>query len=177
MKTKSLVICAVFSAVLCIFCVMTVPIGTVPVSMATFAVMLVSVVLGPKLAAVSVVIYILLGSVGLPVYSGFKGGFQILLGPTGGYIWSYIFMSLLIGGVTKKYPHKKILSFAVCLAGTAICYILGTVQFMLVQNTSFISSLAVCVLPFIPFDILKAFFAAFLGSSIKNRLIKAKLIR
>ncbi len=177
MKTKSMVLCAVFSAILCIFCVLTVPIGTVPVSMATFAIMLTAIILGPKKGSISVIIYILLGSVGLPVFSGFKGGFQVLVGPTGGYIWSYIFMVLLIGSVTKKYANSRIIIFISCVASIIICYIFGTVQFALVQGTSFVSALSVCVLPFIPFDILKAILAVFLGSAVKTRLIKARLIQ
>lgn len=139
MKTKSMVICAVFSAILCIFCVLTVPIGAVPVSLATFAVMLTAIILGPKKSSISVIIYILLGSVGLPVFSGFRGGFQVLIGPTGGYIWSYIFMALLIGSVTEKCVNSKPIALVGCIFGTVICYIFGTVQFVLVQNTSFIS--------------------------------------
>lgn len=176
MKTKSMVICAVFSAILCIFCVLTVPIGAVPVSLATFAVMLTAIILGPKKSSISVIIYILLGSVGLPVFSGFRGGFQVLIGPTGGYIWSYIFMALLIGGVTEKCVNNKPIALVGCIFGTVICYIFGTVQFALVQNTSFISALSVCVLPFIPFDIIKAVLAVFIGATVKSRLTKAKLL-
>lgn len=176
MKTKSMVICAVFSAILCIFCVLTVPIGAVPVSLATFAVMLTAIILGPKKSSISVIIYILLGSVGLPVFSGFRGGFQVLVGPTGGYIWSYIFMALLIGGVTEKCVNSKPIALVGCIFGTVICYIFGTVQFVLVQNTSFISALSVCVLPFIPFDIIKAVLAVFIGAAVKSRLRKAKLL-
>lgn len=177
MKIKSMVICAVFSATLCIFCVLTVPIGPVPVSMATFAIMLTAIILGPKKSSISVIIYILLGSIGLPVFSGFKGGFQVLAGPTGGYIWSYIFMALLIGSVAKKCVNNKIIIFIGCIASTIVCYILGTVQFAIAQGTSFMSALSICVLPFIPFDIAKAVLAVFLGTAVKNRLIKARLIQ
>ena len=177
MKTKSMVICAVFSAILCIFSVLTVPIGTVPVSLSTLAVMLTAIILGPKKSSISVIIYILLGCVGLPVFSGFKGGFQVLVGPTGGYIWSYIFMALLIGSVSKKYANNKTIIFISCIASIIICYILGTIQFTLVQTLSFISALSVCVLPFIPFDIMKAILAVLFGITLKNRLIKAKLIQ
>jgi len=176
MKTKSMVICAVFSAILCIFCVLTVPIGTVPVSLSTLAVMLTAIILGPKKSSISVIIYIMLGCVGLPVFSGFKGGFQILVGPTGGYIWSYILMALLIGSVAKKYANNRIIIFIGCIASIIICYIFGTIQFTFVQNISFMSALSVCVLPFIPFDIVKTVLAVFLGTSLKHRLTKAKLL-
>ncbi|MCD8181655.1 MAG: biotin transporter BioY [Firmicutes bacterium] len=180
MKTKSMTLCAVFAAVMCVFCVITIPIGPVPVTLGVFAVLLTAVILGPKLGAISVLVYILLGAVGLPVFSGFKGGFQILLGPTGGYIWSYILMALLIGFLTITLPDNKWLAmlkiFTACLAGIIVCYALGTVQFMLVQKTGLTESLGLCVIPFIPFDIGKAAAASYLGFTVKNALVKSNFI-
>jgi biotin transport system substrate-specific component len=180
MKTKTIVLCAIFAAILCIFSVMTIPIGIVPISMGIFGVMLTSIILGTKKGTISVIVYILLGAVGLPVFSGFKGGFQVLLGPTGGYVWSYILVALLIGLLTSKLPQNKWLAmlktFIVCLIGIFLCYAAGTAQFMLVQKTDLIKSLTACVFPFIPFDIIKALIATYLGCTISKALKKAGLI-
>lgn len=180
MKTKTIVLCAIFAAILCIFSVMTIPIGIVPISMGIFGVMLTSIILGAKKGTISVIVYILLGAVGLPVFSGFKGGFQVLLGPTGGYVWSYILVALLIGLLTSKLPQNKWLAmlktFIVCLIGIFLCYAAGTAQFMLVQKTDLIKSLTACVFPFIPFDIIKALIATYLGCTISKALKKAGLI-
>ena len=100
MKVKTMVICAIFAAILCVFSVLTIPIGPVPISMGILGVMLTAIILGPKKGTIAVIVYILLGAVGLPIFSGFKGGFQVLLGPTGGYIWSYIIVALFIGFLT-----------------------------------------------------------------------------
>ncbi len=180
MKTKNLVLCAVFAAILAVLAVITVPIGPVPVTLGVLGVMLTAVVLGPKKGAVSVLIYLLIGSVGLPVFSGFKGGFAVLLGPTGGYAWSYILMALLIGALTVKLPENQKLAmlkiFAACILGVVICYAAGTVQFMAVQKTTLTQSLAMCVIPFIPFDIAKAVIAAIGGLKLSRTLKKAGFI-
>lgn len=177
MKTKNVVLCALFAAILAVLAVMTVPIGPVPVTLGVLGVMLAAVILGPKKGTVSVLVYILLGAVGLPVFSGFKGGFGVLLGPTGGYVWSYIIMALFIGALTKKLPENKWLArfqiFAVCLGGVVICYAAGTVQFMAVSKTDLAKSLALCVIPFIPFDIAKAAVTAFVGLKLSEILKKA----
>ena len=93
---------ALFSAFICIFSVITIPVGTIPFTLSTFAVMLCALVLGQKMSMLSVLIYIFAGAIGIPVFSGFRAGIGVLIGPTGGYIWSYMLMSLVIGFFTKK---------------------------------------------------------------------------
>ncbi len=179
MKTKNITLCALFTAVMCVLCVITIPIGPVPVTLGTLGIMLTAVILGHKRGTVSVLVYILLGAVGLPVFSGFKGGFQVLIGPTGGYIWSYIIMAFLIGFAARTLPKNKwtamLKIFVACIAGIAVCYALGTVQFMLVQKTSLTQSLMLCVVPFIPFDAVKAVIAVYLGYTVRKTLEKAGL--
>lgn len=180
MKTKTMILCAIFAAILCVFSVLTIQIGPVPISMGIFAVMLTAIILGPKKGTIAVIVYILLGAVGLPIFSGFKGGFQVLLGPTGGYIWSYIIVALFIGALTQKRPQNTWLSlikiFVVCLIGIVICYAAGTAQFMFIQQTDLAKALTLCVFPFIPFDIIKALIAAYLGYIIGIALKKSKLL-
>ncbi len=180
MNTKSMILCGVFAAFICVFSVMTIPIGPVPVSMGIFGIMLSAAVLGTKKGCSSVFIYILLGAVGLPVFSGFRGGIQMLLGPTGGYIWSYIFTAAIIGTLTKALLHKRIIAiiqiFGACVLGTAVCYFFGTLQFMIVQKTGIYEALSVCVIPFAVFDIIKAAVASYLSYAIKKALLKADLL-
>lgn len=177
MKVKTMVICAIFAAILCVFSALTIPIGPVPISMGILGVMLTAIILGPKKGTIAVIVYILLGAVGLPIFSGFKGGFQVLLGPTGGYIWSYIIVALFIGFLTIRQQKNKWLTmlkiFIVCLIGIVICYAAGTVQFMFVQKADLAKALTLCVIPFIPFDILKALIASYLGYTVKTALKKS----
>ncbi len=181
MKTKNMVMCAVFAAILSVLAVITIPIGPVPITLGFFGVMLTGIILGPKYGSIAVLVYLLIGSVGLPVFSGFKGGFQVLLGPTGGYAWSYIIMAFIIGAITKKLPEKKWLAvikiFIACLIAIVVGYTAGTIQFMAVQKTDLLKSLAMCVIPFIPVDIAKAAVSAILGLSVRTRLEKSGLFK
>ena len=180
MKTKTMVTCAVFAAILCICSVITIPIGPVPITLGLFGIMAAAVILGWKRGTVSVLVFILLGAVGLPVFSGFKGGVSVLLGPTGGYIWSYILVALFIGFFAAGERSNKWLTilriFIVCLIGIVICYTLGTAQFMLVRGMDLKQSLALCVLPFIPFDIAKAAVASYAGYEVRHALQRARLM-
>ena len=175
-----MIICGIFAAVICVLSVITVPIGPVPITLGLLGIMLAGVILGWKRGAVAVLVFVLLGAVGLPVFSGFKGGISVLLGPTGGYIWSYVIVTLIIGALSAKDYKNKWLTmlriFLACLLGTAVCYALGTVQFMAVTKSDFVKAMSLCVLPFIPFDILKAVVAAFAGHEIRAALMKAKLL-
>ena len=88
--------CAIMAALMCILGPLSIPIGPVPVSLTNLVVLLAAVLLGAKLSTVSAVVYILLGLVGLPVFSGFQGGVAKLAGPTGGYIIGFIFLSFIL---------------------------------------------------------------------------------
>lgn len=180
MKTKSMILCAIFAAIISIFAVMTIPIGIVPITMGFFGIMLTGVVLGHKKGVIAVVIYLLLGIIGLPVFSNFKAGIQVIAGPTGGYLWSYIIMVWIIGILTRKLPQNQWLSllkiFTACIVGIIVSYATGTVQFMFVQKTDLAKALTLCVIPFIPFDIVKAIIATYAGSLIAKTLKRAKLL-
>ena len=180
MKTKDLIICAVFAAVLCVFSVMTIPIGVIPISMGVFGVILTSCILGWKKGTISVIVYILLGAVGLPIFSGFKGGIAVLAGPTGGYIWSYTLMALFIGFFTAKLPRNKPLAVVklsvISFIGVIICYLFGTLQFMLVAHKTFVQAVTVCVYPFIPFDIVKSVVGGGIAYAVRYALVKTKLL-
>lgn len=174
MRTKNMIECAIFAALLCVFCIMTIPIGPVPVSMAYFAVMFTAVVLGARKGMVAVAVYILIGIAGLPVFSGFRSGLGVIAGPTGGYLWSYIIMALFIGAFTRKVSEKRFWAvvkiFCVCVVGIAIGYCFGTAQFMLAQRVGVIEAVTICVLPFVPFDIVKAAVAAYAGYEVRRRV-------
>lgn len=172
MKTKTMLSCALFAAFICVFSVVTIPVGTVPVTLSTFAVMLCALVLGVKRGTISILIYIFIGAIGIPVFSGCRGGLGILFGPTGGYIWSYAFMALIIGGFAKKNRtiFKKIIA---CILGIIICYVFGTVQFVLVQKTDVLSAIVLCVVPFVVLDVLKAVAASYVSYKILKLLKKS----
>lgn len=164
---------ALFSAFICIFSVITIPVGTIPFTLSTFAVMLCALVLGQKMSMLSVLIYIFAGAIGIPVFSGFRAGIGVLIGPTGGYIWSYMLMSLVIGFFTKK-KGSIFKNFAVCMFGLLVCYIFGTIQFMLIQKIDVMSAIIICILPFLAADALKAIAAAYIAERMNVILKKSQ---
>lgn len=167
-------LCALFAALICILSPIAIPIGPVPVSLSLIAVLLSALMLGVGGGVGAVAVYLLIGAVGLPVFGGGMGGFGVLLGPTGGYIWSYLPMTLLCGALYRRvlWSEKRVetgcvkgtVMGTVCaLPGLLICYLLGTVQYMLVARVSAWAAIAICVLPFIGFDLVKLVLVAFVG--------------
>lgn len=172
MKHKNLVLTAITAAVLCVIAPFSLPIGAIPVSFATFAVFLVSCISPPKRSVASVIVYILLGTAGLPVFSGFVGGFQQIAGLTGGYIIGYIPCAFAVSYLTNKFESSKFIYPLSMASGIAVCYLCGAVWYSVQADTDFLSSLAVCVLPFIAGDIIKIIAASAIGITLKNRLKK-----
>ena len=95
--------CALMAAVLCILAPMVVPIGPIPISLASFLLYITAYILGGRSALISCGIYVLLGAAGLPVFSGYAGGLAKLTGPTGGYIIGYLFMVYIAGKLIDKF--------------------------------------------------------------------------
>ena len=162
MSTYELVLCALCAAVTCILAPLSVPLaGEVPISLATFAVLLSGILLGAKLGALSQVVYVLLGSVGVPVFAGWTAGIGITLGVTGGYIIGYIPMAFIAGllyhrfGRNESGARKYAVMFVSMILATAALYTLGTAWFMAQTKMTLAASLAACVIPFLPGDLIK----------------------
>ena len=128
LSTRKLVLIALMTAITCIFAPMAIPIpvSPVPISLTNLVIMISIYVLGFKDATISYIVYLLLGLVGLPVFSGFTGGLGKLAGPTGGYLIGFIFLALIAGLFVDKFPKNKILAVVGMLIGMAITYIFGT---------------------------------------------------
>lgn len=162
-----LVLTAVFAAVIAVCSWISIP-TAVPFTLQTLGVLLAAGLLGWRHGTISVIVYILLGLVGVPVFAGFSGGVGVLAGPTGGYIVGFIFTALTVGLITKFFGNKLYVLIIAMVAGVALCYLFGTVWFMAVTGTGFAASLAVCVVPFLVFDACKIAVAA----ALVNRLYK-----
>ncbi len=144
------------------------PMG-VPMTMQTFAVTLAGIILGAKRGAISMVVYVLLGALGVPVLAGFSGGFQYLAGPTGGFLLSFPIMAYLIGiGASRRKQKGMFLLFLVL--GTAANYAAGVAMFCILMKASVWTGITACVLPFIPTAIIKAALASALGLKLQVRL-------
>lgn len=174
-KTLTLTYIALSAALIAVCSWISIP-TTVPFTLQTFAVCLVTALLGTKRGIFAVIVYICLGAVGFPVFSGFKGGFGVLLGTTGGYIIGFIFTALIVGLVVDKLGRSIPVMAAAMVIGIAVCYIFGTAWFMLVYTSQtgtvgLMTVLGWCVFPFIIPDIIKIVVATILADRL-HKFIK-----
>jgi len=175
LELNDMILIAVFAALLCITAPFSVPIGPVPVSLATFTVYLAGAMLGKKRAPLAVLVYILLGTVGLPVFSGFRGGLQVVAGVTGGYILGYIPCAFVAGLFTERRLGKGFADALGMVLGTLCCYAFGTVWFIIATGTGLAPALMTCVVPFLPGDAAKILAASALAALLRPALGRLKL--
>ena len=162
---------ALFAAVISIAAPFSVPIGAVPVSLATFAIFLAAGILSPLQAFFATLTYVLLGLIGVPVYSGFTAGAGVLFGVTGGYIIGYLLTALLSGVIINAFKAKGFaVYFIAYILGTAVLYAIGSSWHAAVSGADYFTSLTVTVLPFIIPDLLKAAAGAVIAPTVKKRL-------
>lgn len=155
-----MMLCSLFAALTIVFSQISIPIGPVPINLATLAFFLAGGVLGSVWGAASQALFALLGLAGMPVFAGFRGGPGVLAGPTGGYIISYIAGAFLIGILCEHFGREawKLLVFNIL--GLALCYAMGTAWFVVVTGKNLAGALALCVFPFLPGDAVKIAAAA-----------------
>lgn len=146
---------ALTAAFLCVSAPVALPVGPIPLSAASFVIMLCSTLLGAKRGVAAVALYILIGALGIPVFSGFSGGIGKILEPTGGFIIGYLSLSLIIGVLSQKFGEKKWSYPLSMVFGTAVLYITGTTWYVITTAQPIAAALAVCVLPFIIGDTAK----------------------
>ena len=180
MKVKRIAHIALMAAVLCILSPIAIPLSSlVPLSPATFAVMLSGALLGSRDGTLAVAIYILLGTAGLPVFAGYRSGPDVLFGPTGGYLIGYLplaFLTALIPGGTRRPSGTKGESarlFLGAVPGTAVLYLIGTIWFIMYTKSTPAQALAACVFPFLPGDLLKIAAVCLLAPRIKAAVRRA----
>ena len=172
-KTKQMTFTALATAVICILSPFTIqiPISPVPISLTIFAIYIAVYAVGMKWGLAATALYILIGLVGLPVFSGFSGGAGKLLGPTGGYIIGYLFVALISGFFIDRWD-KPVWHALGMLLGTAICYLFGTLWLSKTAGMDIKAALSAGVIPFIPADVVKLIAAMFTGPRLRRALSK-----
>ena len=174
MNLKKSVCAALFAAFTAVASQIAIPIQPVPINLAVAAVILSGALLGWKYGTASVLVYILLGCVGVPVFSGLRGGLQVIAGVTGGYIVGYVLIALIVGIVSER--SKRVLPFVLsAAAGVALCYILGTAWYCVLTSTPVLAALSACVLPFLPGDAVKIALSAIIFKKTSGAKILEKL--
>lgn len=167
-RTKQMVLIALMTAVTCVLGPLSIPLpfSPVPISLTNFAIFLAIFILGMKNGTISFIIYLLLGAVGVPVFSSFRGGLQVLAGPTGGYLIGFIFLALIMGFALDHFDRKLVPTIIGMIIGMAVCYAFGTVWLAKLLSLSFKEGLMMGVIPYLPGDAAKIIFAAIVGPKL-----------
>ena len=170
---KEIVYVGVFAAIIAALSQVSFPLPSgVPVTLQTLAIALTGALLGWKLGLCAVVVYIILGCVGVPVFAGFSGGIGVLLGSTGGYIIGFLFTGIIYIIFTKFVSKKIVVKIIALVLGLAVCYAFGTAWFMNVYiktsgEVGLLTVLGWCVFPFIIPDLLKLALAVVIAKRIE----------
>lgn len=176
MKTnvQKLTFTAMMAAVLCILAPISIPLPEpMPaITLATFAVYISAYILGPGFSCASILIYLLLGCVGLPVFSKGQAGIQVLAGATGGYLIGYFFIALATGWFVVRFEKKIYMHVIGMLLGTLLCYIVGTIWLGYSLNLTAKAAIAAGVTPFLIGDALKIAAAAAICYPVRKQLAR-----
>lgn len=169
--TKDLCLTAIFTAFIAILAQISIPMPLgIPLTMQTFAILLTGILLGPKRGAISALVYLLLGAIGIPVFHAFTGGFHCIAGPTGGFILSFPLMALFAGLGAKYWPTKKYILPLCLVLALGSNYFCGVLLYSLITGSTLAVGFAACVLPFLAADCIKTLLAAGFGILLKKRL-------
>ncbi len=172
-NVRAIAYIGVFAAAICITAPWSISIGPIPLSLATLTIYITGAILSAKYSLAAVLVYILLGVVGLPIFSGFQGGLQRLVSVTGGYIVGYL-PCVLITSLLLKNKHDKIYMYPIAmLCGTVVLYALGTAWFVYSSSKGLGYALSVCVTPFIIGDLIKIAVASIIAFTVRHRLTKS----
>lgn len=163
---KDMTFIALFVAVICILAQVSIPVSLVPITFQILAIALCGYMQGVKKSIITVLVYLSLGVVGVPVFAGFKGGFYVLLSYTGGFLWGFIPLVLLCAVAKNK---KTGIFFGII--GVLICHLVGVIQYSFVSNSSIWQAFIVASFPFVLKDIILVILAYFIAIRI-NKIIK-----
>lgn len=170
-KTVKLCIIGLSASIICVVAPIPILLPTgIPTTLQTFIISLAAIIIGAKPAFAATLIYVLLGVFGLPVFSNFTGGWQSIVGPTGGFILSFPLMAYIIGRGSDMYSKKKPALIISIGLGTLLNFICGLTHFCLITRSSAAVGFATCILPFIPLAIIKALLAYLIGKKVKQRI-------
>lgn len=185
---RQLALCAVMAAVMCVLAPISIPIGPISLTGGTLAIYLAAYLLGGAWGTAATLVYLLLGFVGLPVFSNYMGGAERLAGPTGGYLVGYLPMAFIAGAVVtltlirfrdggrRGAAIALALQFLGMVLATAVLYAFGTAWYCVQAGVGLEKALAACVFPFIPFDLVKMAIALLVGVPVRRGLERARLL-
>ncbi|MGM9934081.1 biotin transporter BioY [uncultured Clostridium sp.] len=177
-KTKDMVIIALMTSVMCVISPFSIPLPftPVPISLANFIIYVSCCILGTKKGTISVLLYLLMGAIGLPVFAGFSAGLSKVAGPTGGYLVGFIFCAISTGLFVERFEDRIGMYPIGMIIGTVICYTFGTAWLAFQMKLGFVQALFMGVIPYLIGDGLKIAISTILGYTLRSRLKSMNLI-
>ena len=171
MNIKRIVRIALMTSILSVLSLISIPIGPVPITLQTLGVFLCGFILGPLDGALSVILYLMLGASGVPVFSGGTAGLKILIGPTGGYLLSFPIAAYISGYGAGRFKNRMSV-YAAGLLCIAVNYLIGVPYLAFIAHLSIQKALTVGAYPFIIPDIIKMIVAANVSSKVRKIVLK-----
>lgn len=171
LSARGLTVNALFAALLAASGVLMVPIGTVPLTLQVLIVVLIALIVPPSWAAVSVGTYLIAGGIGMPIFSGLRGGLGVLLGPTGGYLFGFL-LGAVSGAFVRRLLAPRVSRLVADSAAAAtvivVVYLVGWLQLSLVTGMGLLGAFAAGVMPFIAPDAAKAVVAVLVAPLVRS---------
>ena len=175
--TKNIIFVGLFAAITAVLSQIAIPLPTnIPITLQTFAVALAGYFLGAVKGTAAMIVYVLLGAVGVPVFANWKGGYSVLISYTGGFIFGFILFALLCGLGSQLFSSRKLtgkaLAVTLGIAGLAVDHICGIVQYAVVAKISIVQSFWTVSFPFLLKDIGSVIAAYVISEELIKRLAK-----
>lgn len=177
-KTKDLVLIALFASLTSIGAQISIPIGPVPITLQSLFCLLSALILGAKGGALSQILYVFMGLIGLPVFSGGQGGLTFAISPTFGFVIGFIMCAYAVGIISSKLNKTVLNYFIASLVGTIIIYLFGIIffyfnmKYLVHKNLNFYTILKLTTIPFLPGDLLKCIVASLVAVPVSLRAKK-----
>lgn len=174
-RTRQITLIGLMTAVICILGPLSIPLpfSPVPITLTNLAIFFAIYLLKIKGGTICLLVYLYLGTAGLPVFSSFSGGLGKLAGPTGGYLIGFIFLALIQGFLMKAFPGKNTAAVIGMILGMAVCYLFGTAWLAIQMGLTFPAALSIGVLPYLPGDGVKIIIAAIAGPKLRTAVQRA----
>lgn len=178
-RTRSIAFVGLTIAIMAVSAWVTIPLGPIPITLQMFAFAFAILALTPSQCIAAVAGYLAIGALGVPVFSGMRGGIGVLAGPTGGYLWGYLLgaaAALIVLGALRKrlFPEGKstgakglAVDVGACLVFVAVAYVCGWAQFMVVAGVGPVASFVSTVAPFVVIDVVKVIAAAVCARAVR----------
>ena len=176
LKLRMMIVTALFAAIIGILAQLTIPLPLVPITGQTLAIGLAATILGSRYGTISVLVYLGLGAVGVPVFAQMSGGLGSLFGPTGGFLFGFIPTAFIIGYYLEKTGFTVKNAIIANVLGMLVALTFGTVWLKVIANLSWTAAFMGGFLPFILVGVIKAALAAWIGIMVRDRLKSASLL-